>query len=102
MLTVPLFGGQVQLTISFPVAGPHTAQAVYAGDASFLGSSSNVVDQQVIQVAVEDTFAATGNIAIQVVAPGVLTNDLAGAVVTQVQGGAPGARWRRPEVGPSR
>ena len=98
-LPVALAGGQAQLTTSSLAAGPHSITAVYLpGNANFLGSTSPAVDQQVVQVAVDDSFVATGNIAIVVAAPGVLANDFTRGAVVQ---GAPG-RWRRPEAGPSR
>jgi hypothetical protein len=77
--------GQASFTTSFPPPGPRSITAEYLGNADFLGSTSNLVLQDVLQVAVDDTFAATGNIAIQVGPPGVLGNDLAGALVTQFQ-----------------
>ncbi|MGH7266811.1 MAG: beta strand repeat-containing protein, partial [Candidatus Rokuibacteriota bacterium] len=81
-------GGQAALTTSSLTVGSHPITAVYAGDPNFVGSTSPAVDQQVVQVAVDDGFPATGNIAIMVTAPGVLANDFAGAAVSLVQGGA--------------
>jgi hypothetical protein len=89
--TVPLGpGGQAQLTTSSLTAGSHPITAAYSGDGNFLGSTSPALTQQVVQVAVDDGFSATGNIAIVAAAPGVLTNDLAGSSVTQVQGSPAG------------
>jgi hypothetical protein len=83
---VAVAGGQATLTTSVLAAGSHPITAVYGGGGIFLGSTSPVVDQEVVQVAVLDGFPATGNIAMTVAAPGVLVNDSAGASVSEVQG----------------
>ncbi|MGH7267945.1 MAG: Ig-like domain repeat protein [Candidatus Rokuibacteriota bacterium] len=81
--------GQATFSTSALSVGTHAITAVYAGSASFAGSTSAPLAHVVQIVANPDGYTATGNIAITHGAPGVLGNDSnggAGLSVGQVQG----------------
>jgi hypothetical protein len=70
-----LAGGVATFATSLLSVGSHTITAVYLGTPSHATSTSPDLIQVVQIVANPDAYAATGNIAITVPAPGVLGND---------------------------
>ena len=59
--TATLSGGSASFTTSTRPAGTHPIKAVYGGDASFIGSTSKVVNQVVSKATTATTLASSRN-----------------------------------------
>jgi hypothetical protein len=59
--TATLSGGSASFTTSTRPAGTHPIKAVYGGDASFIGSTSKVVNQVVSKATTTTTLASSRN-----------------------------------------
>ena len=57
--TSPVIGNMASFTVTFVTGGPRLVDAIYSGDATFLGSMSSVLTQQVIKAS--STVALTSS-----------------------------------------